>query len=220
VLSEIAESARDLDDLILLDGATNDRVQSEERGGVGISTFELVYGVPNAHVVNAAFTHASESGARFSDHTRGAWYAADRQEAAIAEVTYHKSRRLSGIIVPGEPWQRPSREVSTFDDWLASFRAEFHTLVPPEKFAQFLKPEPVPRCYAASQVLARRLLEEGSNGLVYPCVRCRGAKCIACFRPALVYDPRRSERLEIVFTASERGYNHDVHRIPALAQNP
>jgi hypothetical protein len=220
VLSEIAESARDLDDLVLLDGATNDRVQSEERGGVGISTFELVYGIPNAHVVNAAFTHASESGARFSDHTRGAWYAADRQEAAIAEVAYHKSRRLSEIIVPGEPWQRPSREVSTFDDWLASFRAEFHTLVPPEKFAQFLKPEPVPRCYAASQVLARRLLEEGSNGLVYPCVRCQGAECVACFRPALVYDPHRLERLEIAFTANESGYDHDVHRIPALAQNP
>ncbi|MGH9623327.1 MAG: RES family NAD+ phosphorylase [Bryobacteraceae bacterium] len=210
MLAEIAGSPQELEDLVLLDGATNDRVQSEERGGIGISTFELVYGIPNAHIVNAAYTHANESGARFSDHTRGAWYAADRQEAAIAEVVYHKSRRLGEIIVPEEPWQRPAQDVSTYDDWLANFRAEFHALDPPEKFAEFLKPEPVPQCYAASQTLARRLLEEGSNGLVYPCVRCRGAECIACFRPALVYDPHPLERLEIVWRANEAGYDHEV----------
>ncbi|MGH9619567.1 MAG: RES family NAD+ phosphorylase, partial [Bryobacteraceae bacterium] len=104
----------------------------------------------------------------------------------------------------------PAQDVSTYDDWLANFRAEFHALDPPEKFAEFLKPEPVPQCYAASQTLARRLLEEGSNGLVYPCVRCRGAECIACFRPALVYDPHPLERLEIVWRAHEAGYDHEV----------
>jgi hypothetical protein len=32
VLSALAENAKELDDLVLLDGATNDRVQSEQRG--------------------------------------------------------------------------------------------------------------------------------------------------------------------------------------------
>jgi hypothetical protein len=217
VLSAIAGSARELEDLVLLDGASNDRVQSEERGSIGISTFELVYGIPNAHIVNAAWTHPNESGSRFNDHTRGAWYAADSREASIAEVVYHKSRRLGEIIAPGEPGQRPRRDVSLYDHWLADFRADFHVLEPPEEFAECLQPEPVPACYAASQALARRLLHNGSNGLVYPSVRYPRAKCIACFRPALVYNPHRSERLEITFTANEAGYDHSVRPVPFQA---
>jgi hypothetical protein len=213
VLSDLAANEKELDDLILLDGATNDRVQAEQRGALGISTFELVYGIPNAHVVNAAFTHASDSGGRFNDHTRGAWYAADSQRASIAEVVYHKSRRLSEIVVPGAPYQRPPRDISTFDDWLADFHADFHVLDPPAKFSRFLQPEPVPQCYSASQTLARDLLNAGSNGLVYPSVRSRRAQCIACFRPALVYNPHRSDRLEITFTATVKGYGHSLRRV-------
>lgn len=212
-LSALADNTQEIEDLILLDGATNDRVQSEHWGFIGISTFELVYGIPNAHIVNGAFTHANESGSRFNDHTRGAWYAADSQDASIAEVVYHKSRRLSDIVVPDAPGQRPARDVSTYDDWLADFRAEFHVLDPPEEFLEFLQPEPVPQCYAASQALARRLLLKGSNGLVYPSVRHPGAQCIACFRPALVYNPHRAERLEITFTANQTGYDHEVRRV-------
>jgi hypothetical protein len=214
VLSDLADSDKELDDLILLDGATNDRVQSEQRGSIGISTFELVYAIPNAHVVNATYTHPNESGSRFNDNTRGAWYAADGQKASIAEVVYHKGRRLNDIIVPDEPGQRPSRDVSTYDDWLADFQADFHVLDPPEDFSQFLQPEPVPQCYAASQGLARRLLDDGSNGLVYPSLRYQGAKCIVCFRPALVYNPHRSGRLEITLTANKTAYDHRVRRVP------
>jgi hypothetical protein len=214
VLSALADNAQEIEDLILLVGATNDRVQSEQWGFIGISTFELVYGIPNAHVVNAAFTHANETGSRFSDHTRGAWYAADSQKASIAEVVYHKSRRLSDIIVPNAPGERPPRDVSTYDDWLADFQAEFHVLEPPEEFSEFLQPEPVPQCYGTSQALARSLLQKGSNGLVYPSVRYTGAWCIACFRPALVYNPHRLERLEIALTASRAGYNHRVRQVP------
>ena len=214
VLSPLAGSNRELDDLVLLDGATNDRVQAEQRGSIGISTFELVYAIPNAHVVNAAYTHPNESGSRFNDHTRGAWYAADSQKASIAEVVYHKSRRLSEIIVPDAPYQRPPHDVSTFDDWLANFRADFHVLEPREQFPQFLEPEPVPQCYAASQALARDLLNAGSNGLVHPSVRYRRAQCIVCFRPALVYNPHRSQRLEIAFTANKTGYTTAVRRVP------
>jgi hypothetical protein len=213
VLSELPGSDKEVEDLVLLDGATNDRVQSEQRGSIGISTFELVYGIPNAHVVNAAYTHPNEFGSRFNDHTRGAWYAADRQKASIAEVVYHKSRRLSDIIVPEAPGQRPSQDVTTYDDWLANFQADFHVLDPPESFSEFLEPEPVPLCYAPSQALARRLLEEGSNGLVYPSVRYQGSKCVVCFRPALVYSPHRSERLEITLTANKTGYDHAVRRV-------
>ncbi len=217
VLAAVADNARELADLVLLDCATNDRVNSEQQGGVGISMYELLYGVPNAHIVNAAFAHAGESGARFSDKTRGAWYAADSQKASVAEVVYHKGRRLAEIVDPDGPNQRPRGDVSTFDDWMADFKAEFHVLDPPEEFQEFLQPEPVPKCYAASQELGRRLLNEGSNGIFYPSVRYPGASCTVCFRPALVYNPHRSQRLEITLTANEAGYDHVVRKVPIRA---
>src|SRR5690242_19691412 len=73
LLSAIAENDAMLEDVILLDGVTNDRIQGEQRALVGIGIHELMYGVPHAHIVNAAFTHASASGGRFNDATRGAW---------------------------------------------------------------------------------------------------------------------------------------------------
>ena len=214
VLAEIADDEDMLHDIILLEGATNDRVQGEQNGLSGISTYELVFGIPHARIVNAAFTHTRDEGARFNDQTRGAWYAAEELETSIAEVTYHKARRLSDIVVPELPDGRPDREASTYDDWLADFRAAFHVLSPPEQFSECLLAEPVPQCYVAPQQMARQLLNQRSNGIVYPSVRRRGSQCLVCFRPALVYNPRRSTRLEISFKAGKSGYQHAVRFVP------
>lgn len=214
-LEDLADGEKMRDDLRLLDAATDDLIQGEQQGLMGISTYELVYGIPNAHVVNAAFTHANEAGSRFNDHTRGAWYAADELDTSLAEVAYHKARRLAEIVVPGLPGERPDREVSTYDDWLADFRSTFHVLDPPKRFAEWLKPQPVPQCYAASQQIARTLLERKSNGIVYPSVRREGFRCLVCFRPALVINPRRGERLEIRLRATAKGYEHEVRVVPA-----
>jgi len=213
VLSEIAGNDEMLDDIILLDGVTNDRIQGEQRGLAGIGVHELVYGIPHAHIVNAAFTHTSAEGGRFNDATRGAWYAADELNTSVAEVAYHKARRLAEIVVPELPDQRPDLEVTTYDDWLADFRAEFHVLRPRESFAEFLRPEPVPRCYTKSQELARKLLNDASNGFVYESVRRPRHYCLVCFRPALVYDPRRGASFELTLKASDSGYTRKVHRL-------
>ena len=213
VLSDIADDDAALEDIILLDGVTNQRIQGEQRGLAGIGIHELVYGVPHAPIVNAAFTHTSESGSRFSDATRGAWYAADELTTSVAEVSYHKARRLADIVVPGLPDERPDLEISTYDDWLADFRAEFHVLRPREKFAEYLEAEPVPACYSRSQVLARTLLHQASNGVIYESVRRPRHYCLVCFRPALVYNPRRGTSLEITFRATAAGYTHRVRRM-------
>jgi RES domain-containing protein len=213
VLADVVDNDAMLEDVILLDGATNDRIQAEHHGLSGITTYELVYGIPHAQIVNAAFTHANASGSRFNDETRGAWYAADELKTSLAEVTYHKARRLAEIVVPGLPGNRPDNEVSTYDDWLADFRSLFHVLEPAEEYAEYLQAEPVPQCYAPSQRLARRLLESGSNGLVYPSVRRPKHPCVVCFRPALVYNPRPVKRLEIQFTATRAGYRHQVRTV-------
>jgi RES domain-containing protein len=216
VLEDIADDEAMLEDVILLDGASNDRLQAELLGLVGISPYELVYGILNSHIVNAAFTHTSEFGSRFNDSTRGAWYAAYELKTSIAEVTYHKTKRLADMVVPELPGHRPDKETSTYDDWLADFRTEFHVLEPAKDYSEFLQAEPVPACYAGSQQFARLLLTEKSNGLVYPSVRRKGRRCIVCFRPALVYDPRRDQRLEISFKATASGYEHHVRNIAIL----
>ena len=215
VLEEIADDEQMLEQLIRLDGATNDRIQGEQVGLSGISTYELIYGIPNDYVVRAAFLHTSDAGGRFNDSTRGAWYAADKLETSLDEVSYHKARRLAEIVVPGLPGEIPDVEVSTYDDWLADFHAGFHVLEPAEEYAICLQAEPVPQCYAESQRLARQLIAERSNGLLYPSVRRKGAMCLVCFRPALVYQPRRAKRYEIRFTVAKIGYKRSVKVIPA-----
>jgi hypothetical protein len=220
VLADVVDDPADLEDIILLDGVTNDRIQGEQRGLTGISIHELVYGIPNAHIVNAAFTHTNEFGSRFNDRTRGAWYAADEVETSIAEVVYHKARRLAEIVVPELPGNRPDIDVSTYDDWMADFASDFHILKPRDKYANCLQPEPVPACYGPSQALATTLLNQASNGLIYESVRRRGHSCLVCFRPALVYDPRLDSRMEISFKAGRSGYEHKVRHVPIRRARP
>jgi hypothetical protein len=213
VLSAIADDEAMLDDITLLDGASNDRIRAERRGALGISTYELVYGIPNAHIVNAAYCYTSDEGARFSDHSRGAWYAADELDTALAEVTYHRARHLAEIIVPGLPGERPDADTSTYDDWLADFRTTFHELAPAGDYAEYLQPEPVPQCYLPGQRLAQRLLDAGANGILYPSVRRVDHLCVACFRPALVYNPRREARLAIRLENAGSEYAIHVSRV-------
>lgn len=206
VLEEVTDDAAMLRDAAELDAATNERIHGELYGLSGIGQFELVYGIPNAHILRAAFLHPGPFGARFSDATRGAWYAGESVATSIAEVAYHKARRLAEIVAPGLAGERPDSETSSFDDWQADFHAPFHELQPEAEYAEYLQPEPVPQCYAASQQLAGRLLAHQSNGIVYPSVRRKGGTCLACFRPALIYQPRRAKRYEVTLRARGDGY--------------
>jgi RES domain-containing protein len=167
-----------------LDAATNERKLAEGGGWTGIGPNELLFGVPQAQIVNAAFCHPGPYGGRFHGPQRGAWYAAFDLETSIAEVSFHKRRFLQEAHITGE-------HEFEYVDFLADFSGEFHHLDNRE-LDSCLKPAPVPQCYAASQALASSLLYAGSNGIVYPSVRRPSGTCIACFRPALVFHPRRS----------------------------
>jgi hypothetical protein len=190
VLERLAGDDRDLQELFELDGATNDRLLGEANLLPGISVHELLFGVPHARIVNAAFTHAAPSGSRFNGTERGAWYAAFDRETAEAEITFHKSQELREI-----GWQEP--ETFTLDDYLADFRADFHDIRRDAAFVKCLDPD----SYTASQKLARDLLAGGSGGLVYPSVRRRSGTCLVCFRPALVSNVRRSRTLTLTLTS-------------------
>jgi hypothetical protein len=179
VLVPLAEGDADLQAVFELDAATNDRLLAEHQRLPGIGLEELVFGVPHATVINAAFCHPHPLGARFSGPDRGAWYAGFALETSQAEVAFHKSVQLAEI-------DRFEDSV-TYDDYLADFSASFHDLRRVRGFRAALDPA----SYVESQALAERLLEADSLGVVYPSVRHDGGTCVACFRPALVSNVRR-----------------------------
>jgi len=188
VLARLTDDLDDLNALFELEGATNDRLLGEAGLLPGISVRELVFGLSYSHIVNAAFTHTRPLGNRFSGPERGAWYAGFSLQTSEIEVAYHKSKELQEI-----KWEQ--EEVFVYVDFLADFRGKFHDMRNDRAFENCLDPG----SYAASQQLARELLEAGSGGVVYPSVRHKAGTCIACFRPALVNNVRKGPRVSITF---------------------
>lgn len=181
VLARIARDSEHLTDIFEMDNATNDRLLAEHELLPGIGIEELVFRIPYASIINAAFTHAHPLGSRFNAPDRGAWYAAFEVETAQAEVGFHKTVDLAEI-------DRFKDDV-TYDDYLADFKAEFHDIRDVSAFAEYLNQD----SYVASQGLAERLLAAGSLGIVYPSGRRPPKTCIVCFRPALVTNVRKGK---------------------------
>jgi RES domain-containing protein len=190
VLAPLAESDAVLRDLFDLDNATNDRLRGESGQLPGIGMDELVFGVPNFRMINAAYTYARPEGSRFNDGERGAWYCAFELETALAEVSFHKTVEY--------------QEIGRFDDsvsyqaLLADFTAAFHDLRGNEAYADCL----AANSYIASQRLAADLLETGSMGIIYPSVRRPEGTNLACFRPALVGNVRKGQAYRLTWAGS------------------
>jgi RES domain-containing protein len=179
-----------LRDLFDLDNATNERLRGESGLLPGIGMDELVFGVPNFRIINAAYTYARPEGSRFNDGDRGAWYCAFEPETALAEISFHKAVEY--------------QEIGRFDDsvsyqaLLADFGAPFHDLRASPAWDACLDPA----SYLASQKLAGELLELGSMGVIYPSVRRPGGTNLACFRPALVGNVRKGQAWRLTWAGS------------------
>lgn len=188
VLTGIAEDDEHLADLFQLDNATNERLRAERGLLPGIGVDELVFGVPNFRIINAAYTYAHPRGSRFNGPARGAWYCSFDFDTALAEVVFHKSVEY--------------QEIGRFDDsvsyeaLLADFTNEFHDLRRDPRFGSCLDAE----SYVASQKLAARLLDHGAVGVIYPSVRRARGTNLACFRPAVVGNVRRGDAYRLTWS--------------------
>ncbi len=190
VLARIADSDDHLRGIMELDAATDERRAAEAGRSLGIGVDELVFNIPHAGVINAAFTYAHPLGSRFNGPGRGAWYAGAELATSQAEVAWHKWIELVEV-----DWLEES---VTYDDYLADFAGEFHDIRGDLAFEDCLDPD----SYVESQSLGETLLQQGSSGIVYPSVRRKGGVCIACFRPALVDNVRKSARYRFTWTGS------------------
>lgn len=191
VLADLAEDEALRADLFDLDNATNERLRGECGLALGIGMDELVFGIPNFPLINAAFTHARPEGSRFNGPDRGAWYCSLEIETALAEVSFHKTVEY--------------QEIGRFDDsvtyaaLLADITSELHDLRGDDRHARCLDP----RSYVASQRLAERLLDAGSVGVIYPSARSKAGTNLACFRPAVVGNVRRGDTWRFTWTGTK-----------------
>jgi RES domain-containing protein len=191
VLARLTSDPRHLHDLFQIEGATNERLLGEANLLPGVTVHELVFGIPNWHIVNAAFTHARPEGSRFNGADRGAWYSAFTLDTAQAEVAFHFAQSLREIN-----WEES--ETATYREYLADFRGGFRDIRKSSEYARCLDPA----SYIESQRLARELLHQGSAGVIYPSVRHRGGICLACFRPALVVNVRKGWVVKLEFPSA------------------
>jgi hypothetical protein len=198
ILDTVAAPA-DLEAVFELEGWTNDRISAELGLLHRIPKEEWVVGRPMATVVMAAFCHPRSAGGRFNDGRRGAWYAAFVLRTAHAEAIFHRTAELEEI----GGWFDTFVQMA---DYLADFAAIFHDLRD-ARFGRYL----VPGSYERSQRLGRELLEQGSNGIVYPSVRDRTGTCIACLRPRLVGNPHAGGFYEYRWSG---GREPSIRRLP------
>jgi RES domain-containing protein len=191
VLAPLADSEAVLRDLFDLDNATNERLRGEYGQLAGIGVDELVFGVPNFRIINAAFTYARPEGSRFNDGERGAWYCAFDAATALAEITFHKTVEY--------------QEINRFDDsvtyqaMLADFGGAFHDL---RGAAGPWRDCLDPASYIASQQLANKLLDAGAMGVIFPSVRRQDGTNLACFRPALVGNVRKGAAYRLTWSGT------------------
>ncbi|NYT77244.1 RES family NAD+ phosphorylase [Alcaligenaceae bacterium] len=190
VLSALADNQAHLQELFELDNATNQRLAAERGARPGIGIDELVFGVPNFRIINAAFTYARPEGSRFNDGSRGAWYCAFDAETALAEIIFHKTVEYAEIDY--------FQDSVSYQLMLADFSAQFHDIRRAKGYGSCLNPV----SYIASQELAAFLTECGSLGLVYPSVRHAEGTNLVCFRPALVNNVRKSSAYQLTWNGS------------------
>lgn len=195
-LAPLCDTDEELAILEALEGLSSARI-APARMPAGVDPAELL--TPAAgfgHTyVNAAFCYVKPGGNRFNDGTRGAWYAGIGDGATLtaqAEVVFHLTRELDNVGVYDN--------ATTYRELLAGIIGPFDDLRGVEG-EPALSPD-IALAYPAGQRLARKVLAEGGNGVVYPSVRRPGGTCLAAFRPHLIQNVRHGAAITFTWTGS------------------
>lgn len=201
-LFERVAPQHDFEALYALEGLTNPRVREETGQISNIPKSRRVSGL-GASVVMAPFSHFSTSRpTRFSDGTFGVYYAANKFETALREVTFHMSRFHANTSDP--PLSEPYREYVGKVDRL------MHDLTQGD-WRKFLDPDVTH--YGPSQAFAKAIRERNGNGIVYPSVRHKPGKCIAALFPDVVKIPVQGRHIELHWngTRIDRWFDYETN---------
>ena len=157
----------------------------------GIGTLDLVpparrVGGPGATYLMAPFTHVSpDRPSRFSAGAFGVLYVGRTIEVALFETMYHHARFMAATA------QRPGW-TSQFREIVVDVDATLHDLRAVPANDDVLAPDD----YAPGQALGAALRRGGSDGVVYPSVRCAGGECAGLFYPDGASHPRQARHLD------------------------
>jgi hypothetical protein len=190
-LYERVADPTDWEALYALEALTNPRLREELGEIERVPHEDRAFG-PGASVIMAPFIYLNPAGGRFSDGTFGAFYAARTLATAVAETRYHREAFLRAT------GQGPI-EV-TMRSYHADVTAKFHDV---RGRSASLVGIYDPDSYASSQMLARKLRHEGSNGIVYDSVRDARGQCVAIYRPRLIRNLRQGVHLRYAWDGKQ-----------------
>lgn len=184
----------DLSALEEIEGATSGRLRAQEVGADRLDRRELVFGVPHAHFINAAFAYwLPRSLNRFNGPGRGAWYAALARATCIAEVAFHMERELDNVS--------DFNAAVDYAEMLASFIGDFVDLRGADPKPAFLDPDPA-ESYAAGNVFADAVRAAGHYGIVYPSARDPGGTCLVALVPHAVQAVTQGRVIRLTWTGT------------------
>lgn len=185
-------AADEIDALSEIEGATSARLRAQEIGAEQLDRRELVFGIPHATFINAAFSYwRPRCRNRFNGPGRGAWYAAIEFETCLAEVSFHMERELANI---GD-----FRATVEYAELYASFVGDFVDVRGLETAPPFLDPDPK-RGYPAGNQFADAVRAAGHYGIVYPSVRNTGGTCVAALIPHAVQSVAQGRVVRVRWT--------------------
>lgn len=150
----------------------------------------LIYGVSGAKYINDAFDYSSKDGYRFNDSSRGAWYCAFSLSTAWKEVGYHMSVELANLGI--YTYNRKYRVL------MAGFVGSFRDARNEQRGTGMLHPDKAV-AYPIGQKLAKKLIKEGENGIVYRSVRDDEGTCLVAFHSHLVQNVRDGGQIQLIW---------------------
>ncbi len=163
--------ADDFDALYALEAMSNERLRDDTGQIERVPREQRVFG-PGSGPIMAAFTHVNVLGSRFSDGSRGVFYAAHERATAVAETRHHHAAFLAAT--QQGPLHLPMRL------YHVAIAARLHDLRPVGAVPAAVHD---PDDYSVSRALGAQLHAAGSSGVVYRSVRHAKGQCVGLFRP-------------------------------------
>lgn len=156
---------------------------------------------PGASYLMAPFTHVSpDRPTRFSDGRYGVLHAGNAFVVALMETVHHHGRFMART---GQPpgWTSQFREI------MLTVRASLNDL---RGDAGAREAVLHPDDYSAGQALGARLRAAGSDGIVYPSVRCPEGECVALFYPDCATGARQGRHLDYHWNGARVDYYREA----------
>lgn len=174
-----------------IEGFTNDRLIAEVGRLSAVPRSEWVSG-PGSSPIMAAFTHIGHE-SRFTDGSYGVYYAADREDVAIAETAHHKAKFLSSTH-ESDMELTMRMYVNRIVQPMLDIRGPGFTLLHH------------PNDYSSSQAFAAEQRELQAWGLLYNSVRYPGGNCAAVLRPTALTIPVQGRHLRYVWSGTKQAF--------------